>query len=83
MLDEENKKFTLKDFILQLLFIVLFLFILMWLFPTKQFMTNYVDGALDKKLDQKLDPIYARFFNENIGTMQDAAKSYFYNRETS
>lgn len=77
MLDEENKKFTLKDFILQLLFIVLFLFILMWLFPTKQFMTNYVDGALDKKLDQKLDPIYARFFNENIGTMQDVAKSYF------
>lgn len=79
MLDENNSKFTVKDVFLQLLFMVLFLFILMWLFPTKEFVTNYVDGALDKKLEQKLDPIYERFFNENISAMQEAGKSYFTN----
>lgn len=79
MLDDNNSKFTIKDVFLQLLFMVLFLFILMWLFPTKEFVTNYVDGALDKKLDQKLDPIYERFFSENINNMQQAGKSYFTN----
>lgn len=66
---ENNSKFTLKDIILQILFVVLFVFILMWLFPTKGFVTSYVDN--------KVQPLYDRFFNENINTMKDAAKSYY------
>src|SRR5574344_2079390 len=66
---ENNSRYTFKDVILQILFVVLFVFILMWLFPTKGFVTSYVDN--------KVQPLYDRFFNENINTMKDAAKSYY------
>ena len=43
MYEERNDRFSFRDVILQLLFVVLFIFILLWLFPTK--------GYLDKKLN--------------------------------
>jgi hypothetical protein len=65
MYNEERERFTLRDVILQISFVVLFVFLLLWLFPTR----NYVDKVL-KPIDQAI-------FNENVKTMSDAAKNYF------
>ena len=65
MYEERNEKFTLKDIILQILFIALFVFLLVWLFPTK----GYVN--------QKVDPLLDTIFNMNVMSMKDAAKSYY------
>jgi hypothetical protein len=65
MYEESRGRFTLRDVILQLLIVVLFVFLLVWLFPTK--------GYIDSKVDPLLDTI----FNTNIITMKDAAKDYF------
>lgn len=65
MYEERKSNFEIKSVILQILFVVLFVFILMWLFPSKQFVTDSVQG------------LYDRIFNENILMMKDSAKSYF------
>ena len=46
-----------------------FVFLLLWLFPTK----SYVDN----KLQDGLDPLYQQLFNEHLQTMKDAAQSYY------
>lgn len=68
MYNERKDSFSIKDIILQILFVVVFIFILIWLFPTKKFIK---DSASD------LTPLYDRIFNENIIAMKDAAKSYY------
>lgn len=65
MYEERNNSFSMKDLLIQLLFVVLLVFILMWLFPSKQFIKDSVQ------------PLYDRIFNENILMMKDGAKSYF------
>lgn len=62
MYNERRDSFSLKDVILQVLFVVLFVFLLMWLFPSKQFVKDTVQ------------PLYDRIFVENILIMKDAAK---------
>lgn len=65
MYNERNERFSLRDVVLQLLFVALFVFILFWLFPTK----NY--------LDQKIDSLYVDNFSTNIQSMKEAAQDYF------
>lgn len=65
MYNEERERFTLRDVILQISFVVLFVFLLLWLFPTR----NYVEKVV-KPIDQTI-------FNENVKTMGEAAKNYF------
>ena len=65
MYHEERERFTLRDVILQISFVVLFVFLLLWLFPTR----NYVEKVV-KPIDQTI-------FNENVKTMSEAAKNYF------
>lgn len=67
MYNERRDSFSLKDVILQVLFVVLFVFLLMWLFPSKQFVKDTVQ------------PLYDRIFVENILIMKDAAKGYYTN----
>lgn len=73
----ESKKdgFSIKDIIVQLLFIVLFVFILIWLFPTK----NSLNGKFDSidKVNEKFDVLTNRIFNDNLQTMKDAAINYY------
>ena len=42
MYEERRESFSVRDLILQVLFIVLFVFILIWLFPTKDYMKKYI-----------------------------------------
>ena len=43
MYEEKKKRYTLKDLSIQILVILLFVLIILWLFPTKKNMKNYVD----------------------------------------
>lgn len=76
MYDDRRETFSIKDIFLQLLFIILLVFILIWLFPTKGYLERKLDG-IESGIDEKLKPLYTRLFTDNIITMKDAAKSYF------
>ena len=49
MYEEKKKKYTLKDLSIQILVILLFVLILLWLFPTKKNMKKYVDKTGNEK----------------------------------
>lgn len=68
-MNENRDSFTLKDVIFNLLFILLFVFILLWLFPSKSFLNGVVKN--NNKTNTNV------VFNQNIQTMKDAAISYF------
>ena len=59
-----NKGFGLKDLIVKIILVALFVLLLIWLFR------NY---------SPNMKPFYSNVFRENISYMQDAAKSYFTN----
>lgn len=65
----EERSSNLKDVVLKILFTVLLIFIIIWLFPTKSYVSNLIDKKLGTKSYQT--------FNENIGSMKDAALSYY------
>lgn len=69
----EQTNFSIKNVILQFLFVALFIFILIWLFPLKSDLNKAVEGANGTDLTVLTD----RIFNENIISMKDAAKSYY------
>lgn len=66
---EERERFSIKEVILQIILVVLFVFLLLWLFPTK--------GYVDKKIDSSLQPLYNQIFSQNVNSMKEAAISYF------
>ena len=65
MYNERREGYSLTDVLLQIAFIVLFVFLLVWLFPTKNFVQQQVQLVDDSS------------FNQNIMTMKEAAKEYF------
>ena len=69
MYEDGNSGFIFKNILLKLLFIVVIIFLIVWLFPTK----NYVKNLIDQKLNTSKEIV----FNNNINNMKDAAKSYF------
>ena len=70
----ENSNFSVKNVIVQFLFIALFVFILIWLFPLKSDLRNLKTTSND---DSAYSVLLDRIFNENIIAMKDAAKSYY------
>ena len=74
MYNERDDNFSIKDIAIQILFAVLFLFILIWLFPTKGYLNNKLNvNVTVTPSDQVLDVL----FNSNVQTMQNAATNYF------
>ena len=69
-MENNNNTFTLKDVIFNLLFIVLFVLILLWLFPSKSFLEN---NGIYNSVETQTNQV----FNHNITTMKEAAISYF------
>lgn len=69
MYEENRNGFFLKDVLLQIILVVVFVFLLLWLFPTK----GYVDG----KLESGLEPLYNQLFNDNLAAMKEAAQNYY------
>lgn len=78
MYDERKDRFSVRDLILQILIIALFVFLLMWLFPTKGDLSKLNFGSSNSEKDKNVNTVlYDRIFNENIIAMKDAAKSYY------
>src|SRR5574344_1045197 len=76
MYEDRKETFSIKDLFLQLLFIVLLVFILIWLFPTKGYLEKRLDG-IQSSVNSQLQPLYTRLFTENLLTMKEAAKGYY------
>jgi len=81
MYNERNDSFSIRDIILQLLFIVLFVLVLVWLFPTRGSMEKSLKGVkVDADLsglESQLEVLTNRIFAENLETMKEAAISYY------
>lgn len=75
-----DNKFSFRDVILQFLFVALFIFILLWLFPTKNYINEVKSELLentDTSSDQTSTLVTSAIFNQNITTMKEAAIFYF------
>lgn len=81
MYEERKENFSLKNIVIQVLFIAIFIFILMWLFPLKGDVQKALktQESLNKISfdDSSLKPLYDRIFIDNILMMKDAAKDYY------
>ena len=66
MYEESRSGFPIKKVILAILVIVIIFFILMWLFPTKGYLSNNSESASVTKT-----------FSENIELIKDAAMGYY------
>ena len=78
MSNARKENFNLKSVILQFLFVALFIFVLMWLFPMKSDLKKALNSSSDSKNETTdLSMFYDQIFNNNVVAMKDAAKSYF------
>ena len=66
--DEEKRGFPIRDFLLRLVLIIIFVLLLMWLLPTK---------TINNGSNVDLSPLTNRIFNANIQEMKEAAIPYF------
>ena len=69
-METERNGFSIIGFIAQVLVILLFVFVLMWLFPTKSYIENNNGGGNNNVNTEIL-------FNQNLASMKDAAREYF------
>lgn len=67
MYTEERKGNLLKQFLIKLILIIIFILLLIWLVPWPN-MDSYIDA---------INPLKDQIFNENIQTMKDSAITYF------
>ena len=73
----ENKKMSFVDFLIQLIFIILFVMLLIWLFPTKDWLKQNYFGNESDYVTEKETTISDSKFVDNINNMLDASKDYF------
>lgn len=71
----DNTNFSIKNVIIQFLFVALFIFILIWLFPLKSDLKNAVETCTGEGCNYSV--LYDSIFNTNVLMMKDSAKSYF------
>ena len=75
MYEERREKFSFRSFFLTILLVLLFVFLMLWLFPTKWDVKN-----LQSTCDiERLSVLYDEIFANNIARMKDAAIGYFTN----
>lgn len=79
MYNEKRENFNFKNVVLQFLFVALFIFILMWLFPMKSDLKKAINASNSDSKSETTDlsMFYDQIFNNNVVAMKDAAKSYF------
>lgn len=75
MYEERKDSFSIRNVVIQFLFVALIIFICISLFPMK----SDLDKAMSNmnKTDTDVSVLYDRIFNENVIAMKDAAKDYF------
>ena len=75
MYEDRREKFSFKSFFLTLLLVLLFVFLMLWLFPTK-WDVNKLQSTYDL---ERLSVLYDEVFANNVARMKDAAIGYFTN----
>ena len=75
MYEERREKFSFKSFFLTILLVLLFVFLMLWLFPTKWDLNN-LQSTYDL---ERLSVLYDEIFANNVARMKDAAIGYFTN----
>lgn len=70
----DNTNFSIKNVIIQFLFVALFVFILIWLFPLKSDLKNAMNETCS---GEACSVLYDSIFNNNVIMMKESAKSYF------
>lgn len=71
MYEERTDTFTIRDLIMLILIIAFFVFLLMWIFPTK-------DKLKEEKAKPKTTVVQRDYlFTENIVTLKESAKKYY------
>ena len=79
MYTNENK-FSFKDVIFQFLFVALFIFILLLIFPNKDYMNDMKSELLnndENSSEQTSTLVTSAIFNQNITSMKEASILYF------
>ena len=71
---QEKNGFSIVGFIAQVLVILLFVFVLMWLFPTKSYLENNGTAGAGTGSNSALSEL---LFNQNLLSMKDAAREYY------
>ena len=72
---EERKTFGIKDIIIQVLFVALFVFVMLWLFPSKKDLEDKFVTMDD--ITSSLRVLYGQAFANNVNSMREAATGYF------
>lgn len=72
---EERKTFGIKDIIIQVLFVALFVFVMLWLFPSKKDLEDKFVTMDD--ITSSLQVLYGQAFANNVNSMREAATGYF------
>ncbi len=75
MYDDRKEKFSFKSFFLTILVVLLFIFLMLWLFPTR----GYVDRKVNVYDLDRISVLYDEIFANNIARMKDAAVGYYTN----
>ena len=75
MYDERKDTFSFKNFFLTILLVLLFVFLMLWLFPTKWDLKD-LQSSYDL---ERLSVLYDEIFANNVARMKDAAIGYFTN----
>ena len=87
MYDERRDKVSIKDLLIQIILIVLFVLLLVWLFPSKGYINKLfnrdVKTGQTEKIEASADDIdrlaviYNQIFANNIYAMKEAAIGYY------
>ncbi len=75
MYEERKEKFSFRSFFLTILLVLLFVFLMLWLFPTKWDVKD-LQSTYDL---ERLSVLYDEIFANNVARMKDAAIGYFTN----
>lgn len=75
MYEERKEKFSFKSFFLTILLVLLFVFLMLWLFPTRWDVKD-LQSTYDL---ERLSVLYDEIFANNVARMKDAAIGYFTN----
>ena len=75
--NKQPLSYYIKRFLIGLLLVIAVIFLLLYLFPTKNGLKDLISEAMDETITEKLNPFYDRIFSDNLNTMKEVAIAYY------